>query len=84
MDEAVTGRICVGLDVNNPESLPDGHQLRSMPNGIASPRVAGPTRDHLPPFSPPPSSVSMPPSGAKIPRILYHRSRMPDLTLTRR
>lgn len=34
-----------GLDVTEPEQLPDGHPLRAMPNVIITPHVAGPS-DH--------------------------------------
>lgn len=38
------GRLrAAGLDVTDPEPLPDDHPLRSMPNAIITPHVAGPS-----------------------------------------
>lgn len=43
-----TGRFFAGLDVTDPEPLPADHPLRSMPNVLFTPHVAGPTEDDLP------------------------------------
>ena len=39
--ELVTGRIGAALDVTDPEPLPAGHPLWSMPNVLLTPHVAG-------------------------------------------
>ena len=39
--ELHTGRITAGLDVTDPEPLPEGHPLWSAPNVIISPHVGG-------------------------------------------
>ena len=43
--ELATGRFKAALDVTYPEPLPPDHPLRSMPNVLLTPHVAGPTRD---------------------------------------
>jgi len=40
-EELATGRICAALDVTDPEPLPAGHPLWSMPNVLITPHVAG-------------------------------------------
>lgn len=40
-DKAIGG---AGLDVTEPEPLPDGHELWSLPNAIVTPHVANPPR----------------------------------------
>jgi phosphoglycerate dehydrogenase-like enzyme len=39
--EAGSGRIGAALDVTDPEPLPDGHPLWSMPNVLITPHTAG-------------------------------------------
>lgn len=41
--ELSTGRLSAGLDVTDPEPLPDGHPLWSLPNAIVTPHVGGNT-----------------------------------------
>jgi phosphoglycerate dehydrogenase-like enzyme len=43
-----TGRFYAAIDVTDPEPLPLDHPLRSMPNVLFTPHVAGPTTDELP------------------------------------
>lgn len=43
--ELRTGRFKAVLDVTYPEPLPADHPLRSLPNVLITPHVAGPTRD---------------------------------------
>lgn len=43
-----TGRFFAAIDVTEPEPLPEGHPLRSLPNVLFTPHVAGPTDDELP------------------------------------
>ncbi|MBV9851408.1 MAG: hydroxyacid dehydrogenase [Armatimonadetes bacterium] len=42
------GRFSAALDVTEPEPLPPDHPLRSLPNVLLTPHVAGPTDDELP------------------------------------
>jgi phosphoglycerate dehydrogenase-like enzyme len=42
------GRISAAIDVTDPEPLPDDHPLRTLPNVLFTPHVAGPTDDDLP------------------------------------
>lgn len=44
----VTGRCFAAIDVSVPEPLPADHALRSLPNVLFTPHVAGPTDDDLP------------------------------------
>lgn len=44
-EELKTGRFKAALDVTVPEPLPQDHPLRSLPNVIITPHVAGPTVD---------------------------------------
>ncbi|HSV74442.1 MAG TPA: hydroxyacid dehydrogenase [Chthonomonadales bacterium] len=46
--EAATGRLLIAIDVTEPEPLPAEHPLRSMPNVLWTPHIAGPTTDDLP------------------------------------
>jgi phosphoglycerate dehydrogenase-like enzyme len=46
--EMATGRLAAALDVTDPEPLPSDHPLRTMPNVMLTPHVAGPTTDELP------------------------------------
>ena len=39
--EATNGRLRLALDVTDPEPLPNGHVLFSLPNVIISPHVGG-------------------------------------------
>jgi phosphoglycerate dehydrogenase-like enzyme len=39
--ELESGRLRAALDVTDPEPLPDGHPLWSLPNVLVSPHVAG-------------------------------------------
>ncbi|MCW3050884.1 MAG: 2-hydroxyacid dehydrogenase [Chthonomonadales bacterium] len=43
-----TGRIFAAIDVTDPEPLPPDHPLRSLPNVLFTPHIAGPTEDDLP------------------------------------
>jgi phosphoglycerate dehydrogenase-like enzyme len=43
-----TGRFFAAIDVTDPEPLPPDHPLRSLPNVLFTPHVAGPTEDDLP------------------------------------
>ncbi len=43
--ELATGRFKAALDVTTPEPLPEDHPLRSMPNVLITPHIAGPTSD---------------------------------------
>ncbi|MGH3715229.1 MAG: 2-hydroxyacid dehydrogenase [Micromonosporaceae bacterium] len=47
-EELATGRIGAALDVTDPEPLPDGHPLWTMPNLLLTPHVAGSVRGMLP------------------------------------
>jgi phosphoglycerate dehydrogenase-like enzyme len=42
--EVSTGRIAAALDVTDPEPLPDGHPLWSLPNVLITPHVGGAVR----------------------------------------
>ena len=46
--ELATGRISAVLDVTDPEPLPDGHPLWSMPNVLITPHVGGAVAGLLP------------------------------------
>jgi phosphoglycerate dehydrogenase-like enzyme len=46
--ELQTGRITAGLDVTDPEPLPDGHPLWSTPNVIITPHVGGDSQAFIP------------------------------------
>ncbi|MGH3645757.1 MAG: 2-hydroxyacid dehydrogenase [Micromonosporaceae bacterium] len=46
--ELATGRIGAALDVTDPEPLPEGHPLWTMPNLLLTPHVAGSVRSMLP------------------------------------
>jgi phosphoglycerate dehydrogenase-like enzyme len=46
--EAGRGRLRLALDVTDPEPLPDGHPLFSLPNVLISPHVGGATTAMLP------------------------------------
>jgi phosphoglycerate dehydrogenase-like enzyme len=46
--ELKTGRITAGLDVTDPEPLPDGHPLWSAPNVIITPHVGGDSQAFIP------------------------------------
>lgn len=46
--EARTGRLRFGLDVTDPEPLPDGHELFSLENVLISPHVGGASTAMLP------------------------------------
>jgi phosphoglycerate dehydrogenase-like enzyme len=48
INELKTGRITAGLDVTDPEPLPDGHQLWSAPNVIITPHVGGDSQAFIP------------------------------------
>jgi len=39
--ELASGRLSAALDVTDPEPLPDGHPLWSLPNALVSPHIAG-------------------------------------------
>lgn len=41
-------RISAAIDVTEPEPLPEGHPLRTLPNVLFTPHIAGPTDDELP------------------------------------
>ncbi len=43
-----TGRFQAALDVTEPEPLPPDHPLRTLPNVLWTPHLAGPTDDELP------------------------------------
>jgi len=43
-----SGRFFAAIDVTDPEPLPPDHPLRTLPNVILTPHVAGPTTDELP------------------------------------
>lgn len=43
-----TGRFFAAIDVTYPEPLPLGHALRSLPNVLFTPHIAGPTDDEMP------------------------------------
>lgn len=43
-----TGRFFAAIDVTEPEPLPPDHPLRTLPNVLFTPHVAGPTEDELP------------------------------------
>ncbi len=43
-----TGRFFAAIDVTEPEPLPNEHPLRSLPNVLFTPHIAGPTEDDLP------------------------------------
>ncbi len=43
-----TGRFFAAIDVTDPEPLPPGHPLPTLPNILFTPHVAGPTEDELP------------------------------------
>jgi phosphoglycerate dehydrogenase-like enzyme len=42
------GRFFAAIDVTDPEPLPPGHPLPTLPNVLFTPHVAGPTEDELP------------------------------------
>jgi phosphoglycerate dehydrogenase-like enzyme len=46
--ELATGRIAAAADVTEPEPLPAGHPLWSMPNFLLTPHVGGSVRGLLP------------------------------------
>lgn len=46
--EATSGRLRFALDVTDPEPLPDGHRLFSLPNVLVSPHVGGATSAMMP------------------------------------
>jgi phosphoglycerate dehydrogenase-like enzyme len=46
--ELQTGRIAAAADVTEPEPLPAGHPLWSMPNFLLTPHVGGSVRGLLP------------------------------------
>lgn len=43
-----TGRFFAAIDVTDPEPLPPNHPLRTLPNVLFTPHVAGPTLDEYP------------------------------------
>ena len=43
-----SGRFFAAIDVTDPEPLPPDHPLRSLPNVLFTPHVAGPAEDDLP------------------------------------
>ncbi len=43
-----TRRLFAAIDVTDPEPLPMAHPLRTLPNVLFTPHVAGPTDDDLP------------------------------------
>jgi phosphoglycerate dehydrogenase-like enzyme len=43
-----TGRFFAAIDVTDPEPLPPNHPLRSLPNVLFTPHIAGPAEDDLP------------------------------------
>jgi phosphoglycerate dehydrogenase-like enzyme len=48
INELKTGRITAGLDVTDPEPLPDGHPLWKAPNVIITPHVGGDSQAFIP------------------------------------
>jgi phosphoglycerate dehydrogenase-like enzyme len=46
--ELESGRITAALDVTDPEPLPDGHRLWSVPNVIITPHVGGDSQAFIP------------------------------------
>ena len=48
VSHATSGRLRLALDVTDPEPLPDGHVLFSLPNVLISPHVGGRTSAMLP------------------------------------
>lgn len=44
----LTRRFSAAIDVTDPEPLPPDHPLRSLPNVLLTPHIAGPTNDDLP------------------------------------
>ncbi len=47
-EAARSGRLSAAIDVTEPEPLPPDHPLRSLPNVLMTPHIAGPTTDELP------------------------------------
>jgi phosphoglycerate dehydrogenase-like enzyme len=43
-----TGRFFAAIDVTDPEPLPPDHPLRTLPNVLFTPHLAGPTEDEMP------------------------------------
>ncbi len=43
LDELRTGRFSAALDVTDPEPLPEGHELYSLPNVVFTPHISGGT-----------------------------------------
>jgi phosphoglycerate dehydrogenase-like enzyme len=46
--ELQKGRFFAAIDVTDPEPLPVDHPLRSLPNVLFTPHIAGPTEDDIP------------------------------------